>query len=159
MTLEGIRKIIEGMTVKIDIDSKPIVLTEPKVIEEFYSKVVKNPKPELKVEESELKVEELEVKEPLIETLVDLSVEPTMELVPSLTVISLRSSDVYDPLQIFRQETGSQKIGVLVYEFSVELSCLIMMHISCLSCRQLQLVCHENQFHLHHLGSAMTHQY
>jgi len=34
----------------------------------------------------------------------------------SLTVISLRSSDVYDPLQIFLRETGSPEIGVLVCE-------------------------------------------
>ena len=37
-----------------------------------------------------------------------------MELVPSLTAIPLRLPDVYDPLQIFLQETGPQEIGALV---------------------------------------------
>ena len=60
------------------------VLVDPDIIDEPDSKVV---------DEVEL---ELEVKELLIETLIDFPVEPTME--PSLTTISLRLPDVYDPL-------------------------------------------------------------
>ena len=60
----------------------------------------------------------MEVVELPIETIVDLPVEPTLELVPSLTVMMaslfLRSPDVYDILQIFLQETGSQEISALV---------------------------------------------
>jgi len=63
---------------------EPLVLVEPNIVDEPDSEVV---------DEAEL---EPEVKEPLIETLVDLSVEPIME--SSLTVISLRSPDIYDPL-------------------------------------------------------------
>ena len=37
-----------------------------------------------------------------------------MEL--SFAAISLKSPDVYDPLQIFLQETGLPDIGILVYE-------------------------------------------
>jgi len=53
------------------------------------------------------------VEEPLIENLVDLLTEPTREVVSSLKVISLRSPDVYDPLQIFLQETILHEIGTL----------------------------------------------
>ena len=73
-------------------DPEPPVLVEPDIIDEPDSEVA---------DEAEL---EPEVKEPLIETLVYLRVEPTME--PSLTAISLRSPDVYDSLQIFLHETG-----------------------------------------------------
>ena len=45
-----------------------------------------------------------------IETLVDLPTKPTLELVPSLTVMRasffFRSPDMYDLLQIFLQKTG-----------------------------------------------------
>ena len=75
------------MAVKIDIDSVAPILIEPEVVEEPEPKVVEDSKP--KVEKS------------LIKTRVNLSVKPTMKLVPSLTAISLRSLDIYDPLQIF----------------------------------------------------------
>ena len=65
-------------------DPKPPVLVEPDIIDEPDSEVV---------DEAELKAE---VKEPLIETLAGLPVEPILE--PSLTAISLRSPDVYNPL-------------------------------------------------------------
>ena len=58
------------------------------------------------------------VEEVAIETLVDLPTEPTLELVPPLVgmMVSyfLRLSDVYDPLQIYLQESGSQKIRPLM---------------------------------------------
>ena len=74
-------------------------------------------------------------------------------------VFILRSPDGYDPLQIFLQETGSQEISVLVCELVlVELSCLAMLHISCLSYHRLRSVCHKNQFHFHHLGLDVMHQ-
>ena len=44
------------------------------------------------------------MKESLIETLIDLPLELTMKLVSSLTNIFLKSP-VYDPLQIFLEET------------------------------------------------------
>jgi len=43
----------------------------------------------------------LKMKVPLIEIHVDLPATPTMELVPSLTAISLRSPNVYDLWQVF----------------------------------------------------------
>ena len=69
---------------------------------------VKEPEPK-NGEDSELepKVEEPKVEEFSIETLVDLSTEPIMGLLSlSLLMIfslSLRSPDVYDPLQVFLQ--------------------------------------------------------
>ena len=90
--------------------------------------------------QEEISSQPTEVMELLIETLMDLPVESTRELVLSLTVMwasfFLSSPDVYNLLQIFMQEIGSQEIGVLVcgLAFSgVELSCLTMLHISCLS--------------------------
>ena len=53
-----------------------------------------------------------------IGTLIDLPAEPTMELISSLEAMRvsffLKSSDVYEPLQIFLQEAGSNEIGALV---------------------------------------------
>ena len=79
---------------------------EPEVVDKLESEAVDEADPEPPVQpdiidepdsevvdESEL---EPEVTEPLIETFVDLPVEPIMQ--PSLTVISLRSTDVYNPL-------------------------------------------------------------
>jgi len=54
------------------------------------------------------------VEEPFIETLVDLPPELTMKLMSFLIVICLRLPDMYDPLQIFLQETVSQEIDILV---------------------------------------------
>ena len=59
-----------------------------------------------------------EVEELPVETFVDLSAEPTLELVFSLTVmrvsIFLRSPDLNDPLQIYFQESVSQEIDTLI---------------------------------------------
>ena len=58
------------------------------------------------------------MKESLIETHVNLAVEPVMELSPSSSAMRvplfLRPPDVYDPLQIFLNEAGSQEFGVVV---------------------------------------------
>ena len=51
-----------------------------------------------------------------METLVELSVELTMELVSSLP---LRSLDVYDPLQIFLQKIGSQEISLFMVQSAI----------------------------------------
>ena len=80
-----------------------------------------DPKPEAEVDEPEpgLEVELVSPQEEIssrptaveelpIETLVDPPTDPTMALVPPLTVmrasLSLRSPDVYDPLQTFLQD-------------------------------------------------------
>jgi len=58
------------------------------------------------------------VEESLIETLICLLAEPTMELLSSSSVmrvpLSLRLLDVYYPLQIFLNESCTQEFGVLV---------------------------------------------
>ena len=69
--------------------------------------------------QEEISFRSTEVEEFHVETLVDFSVEPTLELVPPLTVMRvsffLRSPDVYDSLKNFLQETDSKEIGALVY--------------------------------------------
>ena len=82
-----------------------------KIPESIAAKVVE-PEPEPKFVEApepESEVKESEVDELHSETLIDLPAEPTMKLVPSLTAIRallfLRSLDLYNPLQIFLQET------------------------------------------------------
>ena len=82
---------------------------EPEVVEaEPELEIVDEPEPDLEVDEPDPK---LEVKESLIETLVDFSVEHIMNLLPSSpdmrVPLFLRSSDVYDPLQIFLNEASS----------------------------------------------------
>jgi len=71
------------------------------------------------VEESDTEVEEL-----LIGTLVNLLAESTMELLLSSPVmripVSLRSSDLYDPLQIFLQNTESQEIRLFRMRSTVD---------------------------------------
>ena len=89
-------------------DPEPSALVEPEVVAEL------TPLQE-KVSSRPTKVEELHV-----ETLVDLPVEPTLEIVPPLAAMRasffLRSPDVYNPLQIFLHKTGSQEIDALVCE-------------------------------------------
>jgi len=70
-------------------------------------------------------VEETEVEELPIETLVDLPTELTMGLLslspPMIFSLSLRSPDVYDLLQIFLQEAGSQEIKLVMVQSAVSL--------------------------------------
>jgi len=58
------------------------------------------------------------VKSLLLRHFVDLLAESIMELLLSLIVmmvsLSLRPIDMYDPLQIFLNEAGSQEFGILV---------------------------------------------
>ena len=106
---------------------------------------------------------EPEVKDPLTKTLIDLPVEPTIELLSSLTVMraSLRSIDVCDPFHIFLQEIRLQKITLLIVQNVVrsmfitdDLHLLLVID----STYYLsQAACHGSLFHLHHLGSVMTH--
>jgi len=102
------------MVVKVDTDLVLIVLVEFEVVEESEPKVVEDSEPEQKIEESESEVEE-----PLIETHIDLPEESTMKLISFLTAISLRSSDIYDLLQIFLREIGSQEINLLMVQSAV----------------------------------------
>jgi len=100
---------------------------EPKVVNELKPEleVVDEPDPESPIlveldvfEEPRLEVitelepvPEPEVEELLIGTLVDFSVESTMELLlssPAMRILlSLRSPDLYDPLHIFLRDTKS----------------------------------------------------
>ena len=96
------------MTTKVETDSEPPIFIEPKAVNE--------PEPNI-IDEAELEVEE-----PLMGTLVELSVEPTIELVPSSPVVRdllpLRSPDVYDPLQNLLEATSSQEFGFLMVQRS-----------------------------------------
>ena len=87
------------MAVKVETDSEPLILAELEVID----KSEPEPEPEA-FDESEPDIidePELKVEESFIENLIELPLEPTIELVSSLTAILLRSPDVYDPSQIF----------------------------------------------------------
>ena len=97
------------MTGKVDIDSESPILVESDIVDESEPKVI---------EDSETKSE---VEKPSIETLVDLPKELIRNLVPSLTAMraSLRSPNVYYPLQIFIHETGSQNINLLMVQSTV----------------------------------------
>ena len=57
-----------------------------------------------------------EVEKLLIDTLVELLVEPIIKLVSSLKTIPLRSLDIYDSLHIVLQETRSQKISLFMIQ-------------------------------------------
>ena len=65
----------------------------------------------------------IEVEKLPIDTLVKLPPDPTMELVSSLVVmktsLSLRVPDVYDPLQIFLQETRSHVISLFMVQSAI----------------------------------------
>ena len=58
-----------------------------------------------------------------IETFVDLSIKSTMEFVSFFAAmrasLSFRSPDLYNPLQIFLQETGSQEIMLFMVQSAV----------------------------------------
>jgi len=94
-------------------DPESLVLFELDILEESGSEVIAElelvPEPEPEVEELETEVEEL-----LIRTLLNLPAEFTMEILPSSPAmripVSLRLPDLYDPLQIFLQETESHEI-------------------------------------------------
>ena len=151
-------KLLTSYAAKVDSDPEPPVLVEPDIVDEPNSEVVG--KSEL---ESEMKESVQEVEEPLIETLVDLPAEPTMDLVPSLTTMRaslfLRLSDVYDPLQVFLQETCSHEINLLMVQSAVRSVFIIDdLHLSAtydwLDLPSFTVIYHESQLHLH-FGSVM----
>ena len=67
------------MVAKVVTDLESPILIETEVVEEAEPKVVEDPEPKPEVEEPKPKVEE-----PLIETPVDLSAEPTINLLSFL---------------------------------------------------------------------------
>jgi len=68
---------------------------------------------------------EPEIEEPLIEISADLPAEFAMDLVPSLPAVRvflpLRSSDLYDLLQIVLEAIGSQEFGFLMVQSTIGL--------------------------------------
>jgi len=96
------------------------------------------------------------MEEPLIET----SAELFIELMPSLPTVrvpvSLRSHNLYDPLQIFLEKTESQEIRLFMVRSTVD-SVLtrenvnMSAHVHCLSYHLLKQIYHGCQFHLHPL--------
>jgi len=97
-------KLLVSYTAKVDSNSEPSVLVEPNIVDKPEPEVVNEPEPKPEVVDELVPLQEefflppIEVKELLIDTLVKLIVKPTMELVSSLTTISLKLSDIYDPL-------------------------------------------------------------
>jgi len=73
------------------------------------------------VDESEPKPK---IEEPLVKNSVDLSAELAIELMtstPAMKVpLSQRSPDLYDPLQIFLQETESQEVRLFMVRSTVD---------------------------------------
>ena len=127
----GMVKILESKVVEVVEDSK----LEPKV---------DKPKPgsevvaELVSPQEKIFFRPTEVEELPIETLVDLSAEPTLELVPLLAAMKvsffLRPPDVYDILQIlqiFLHEPVSQEISILVCELDVS-GAKLTCHAACI---------------------------
>jgi len=115
-------------------DSEPPVLVEPDVLEAFESEVVTELEPKSEPDNAAKPEPELavideprpkpEIGEPLMETSADLPAELVMELVPPTPAVrvpvTLRSPDLYDSLQIFLQETGSQLIKQFIVRSIVD---------------------------------------
>ena len=103
-------KMLESKAVEIVEDSEP----ELKVDDKPRLEVVV----ELASKREEISQRPTKVVELHIEKHVYLLAEPTLELIPSLTVMRvllfLRLSDLYDPLQIFLQKAGSQENSALI---------------------------------------------
>jgi len=99
--LAGVGKILESKAVKIIEDPK----SEPEFDDEPGSEIIAR----LVSMKEEIFSRSTYVGELPIETLVDLLAEPSLELIPSLTVMMaslfLRLPDEYDPLQILLQES------------------------------------------------------
>ena len=97
----------------MDTDPEPPVLVEPDVLEEPGSEVVAELEQDnaTKLESEPTVVDESEpepeIEESLVETSADLLAELAMKLVPITSAVrvpvTLRSPDLYDPLQIFLQ--------------------------------------------------------
>ena len=118
-------KMLESKTVEVVEDPEPkpkVDKLRPKVVAELVS-------------QQEISPRLMKVVELPIEILVNLPAEPFIDLIPNVaamrTSFFLRSSDVYNPLQILIQEPISQEIGILVNELDfirAELTC----HVVCI---------------------------
>jgi len=110
----------------MDTYSEPPVLIKSDVLEKTGSEVVTElehePGPDNatkpRQEPTVVDESEPEIREPLVEISADLSAELDMELVPPTpdvrVPVTLRSPDLYDPLQIFLQETMSQEVRLFM---------------------------------------------
>ena len=114
-----IQPIIEPFTAKVEVDLKPSFIGEPDVLDESESEIVIVLIP---LQEETLS-RPTEVQEPFVEIFVDLSAEPTIELLPfspAMRVpLSLRLPDTYHPLQIFQQQTESQENTFLMMQSTI----------------------------------------
>ena len=122
----ALERLVASQAAKMDTDLEPPVLIEPDVLEEPGSEVVAELKhePEIAGDDKPKPEPEPEIGEPFVETLTNLSAELAMELVPPTPVVrvpvTLKSPDLYDSLQIFLQETGSQEIWLFMVRSTVE---------------------------------------
>jgi len=130
-------KMLQSKVVEVVEDLEP----EPKVDNpESGPKVV-----ELITLQEEISLWFTEVVELSIETHIDLLEEPALDLIPSSAVIRaslfLRSPDMYDPLQIFLHEAGSQEISALICgsifsrtELTCHTACILVELLSTATC-------------------------
>ena len=129
--LIGMMKMLESKAIEVVEDSEPELevndKAEPGLGLEVVAKLVSL--------QEEIFSQPTKVIKLPIETLVDLPIELSMNLVPTVlsmrTLFFLRSLDVYDPLQILIQEPLSQEIHKLVYKLDfngAELTC----HAACI---------------------------
>jgi len=125
--LASVGKLLASYAAKVDSDLEPPVLIELNIVDKPESEAVNEPKPEpeAKVVDELITLQEefilppTEVEELYIGTLVELLVEPIVELVLYLTAIPLRSPDIYDLLQIFLQETRSQETSLSMVQNAI----------------------------------------
>ena len=140
------------------------MLEESEIVDKAQpeQKIVDKSEPESEPEVVDELDPEPEVEEYLIEIPVDLLAEPIMKLLqssPAMRVLlSLRPPDVYNLLQVFLNEAGSQEFGVLVCSsiFSrADLSCSAAFISLELPLNVISLS--RKWFHLHHHSSSMMH--
>jgi len=102
--LNEIWKLVASQTAEVDVEPEPELLNEPE------PEIVDEPDPESEVDH-------------LIETHVNFLAEPTMKWLSSLSAtrvpLSIRLPDVYDPLQIFLEATGSQEVEFLMVQSTI----------------------------------------
>ena len=126
--LAGMIKMLESRAIKAidNPESEPEIDDNSESKSKVYDK--SEPRPEVIAEsvsqQEKISLQPIKVEELSVKTLVDLPAEPTLDLIPPLTVMRvsffLRSSDVYDPLQICLQEPGSQKIRPIMVQSAVD---------------------------------------
>jgi len=130
----ALQKRVASQAAKRDTDPEPSALVEPDVLEEPGSEVVAELEHEpeqdnaVKLEPEPVVVDEPEpepkIEEPLVKNSVDLTAELAMGLMtstPAMRVpVSQRSPDLYDPLQIFLQETELQEVRLFMVRSIVD---------------------------------------